>query len=282
MSGQIVIENSRLVAAQGTAVQTVIVVENGTLEQVEIVAGEGVAFQFNADNGEVTLSSNALGTHEILVGFAGEEAQDVIVLDVIEDTDEETETPPDAPVETPVVETPAVQPEPPAEVKAPAEVVVAPVVETPVVVEETQAYAPNVADLMRALDDYKTNMTLKTMVPTDVGVIQQGKLFRTILKVLNKEGNDFNANMNALVNFVKANRDDVFSERAINRFIPQVKLNKEEILLFTRLTAMLIVCADVEDRKLVGKRIDFRFIEQRLNNGGALQRLINFFNPATE
>lgn len=288
MSGQIVIENSRLVAEQGTAVKTVIVVENGTLDDVEITAVEGVAFNFDVDTGEVTLSSNALGTHEILVGFAGEEAQDVIVLDVIEDTSDEEQPTNEQPttqppVVEPVVETPppVVEQPPVVEVKAPAEAP-APVVQQAPAVEAPVEHPKEIAELMRGLEDYKSKMTLRTMVPTDVGVVQQGKLFRIIMKVLNKEGNDFSANMNALVNFVKANRDDVFSERAINRFIPQVKMNKEEILLFTRLTAMLLTCADVEDRKLVSKRIDFKFIEQRMNNGKAMQRLINFFNPATE
>lgn len=276
MSGQIVIQDTRLVAKQGVAIKTTLVVENGTLDDVEIVAAEGVAFDFDVDTGEITLSCNTIGSHEVLVGFKDEDAQDIIVLDVEEDKEDVIEQPtsseepaPTTPEPTPVV--PAAAPSTP------------PVVETPTpVVKTAPAPAANVVDLVRALEEYKFKMDLRALVPTELGIAQQQKLFKTIIKVLNKEGSDFVANMNTLIAFVKENRTGVFSEKAINRFIPQVKMNKEEVQLFTRLTAMLLVTADIEDKKLVSTRIDFRYIEQRLRNGKAMHQLINYFNPASE
>lgn len=276
MSGQIVIQDTRLVAKQGVAIKTTLVVENGTLDDVEIVAAEGVAFDFDVDTGEITLSCNTIGSHEVLVGFKDEDAQDIIILDVEEDKEEVIEQPTSSEEPTPSTPEPApvvTPPEPPAP----------PVVETPApVAKTTPAPAANVADLVRALEEYKFKMDLRAMVPTELGIAQQQKLFKTIVKVLNKEGSDFVANMNTLIAFVKENRTGVFSEKAINRFIPQVKMNKEEVQLFTRLTAMLLVTADIEDKKLVSTRIDFRYIEQRLRNGKAMHQLINYFNPASE
>lgn len=281
MSGQIVIENNRLVVEQGTAASTVIVVENGTLDDVEIAAVEGVAHDLNRETGELVLSSNVLGTHEILVGFKDEEPQDIIILDVTEEAGEQTNPPADPPVEEPKApEAPVVPPAPIAEPTPPVqEAPPAPAVEAAPAPAE---YPREVAELMRALDEYKSKMGLRNLIPTEQGIAQQQKLFKAIIKVLNKEDNDFRANMNALVKFVKENRQDVFNERAINRFIPQVKMNKEEILLFTRLTALLMLTADISDRKLVASRIDFKYIEQRLKNAKAFQRLMNYYNPATE
>lgn len=274
MSGQIVIENNRLVAEQGSNVSTIIVVENDTLDNVEITAAEGVAFNFNADNGEIVLSSNTLGTHEILVGFEGEDPQDVIVLDVIEEATAPVVESPAQPAPEPVVETPPAPPAPPVEQPKP----IAPVAPS----APKEAVASNVVELMGILEEYKTKMSLKGTVPVDVGVQMQGKLLRAYNKMLSKEGKDFVDNMNALVRFVKENRQDVFNERAINRFMQFVKMNKEEHQFFTRFNTLLIFTADIEDRKMVASRVDMKYIEARMKNSGAMQRLRNYYNPATE
>ena len=284
MSGKITIEDTRLSTEQGVAVVTKVTVENATLEDVVIYGADGVGEELNVETGELTLIGYDLGEHQIMLGLKDEDPQDVVVLTVgpgkpqsVEK--EDTIAKQDEPVKEPeaVVET-SKAPEPPPVVEQPKATVAAPVAPQ----QSTKEVPANVSELMRVLEEYKAKMDLRALVPTELGIAQQQKLFKILVKVLNKEGVDFTTNMNALLAFVKENRTGVFSERAINRFIPQVKMNKEEIQLFTRLTAMLITTADVEDKKLVSTRIDFRYIEQRLRNGKAMHQLINYFNPASE
>lgn len=277
MSGKIYINNTHLVAEVSTPAVCKMIVEDQDMENVEIVAQEGVAFNFDVETGELTLTSNNVGSYEITVGFEGEEPQDVILFETtsakVEEYSsvEEQPTKEEPKVEEVVVETP---------VAANEETPLAPpaVEDKPVVVPTSKA----TLDLMAALNEYKTKMGLKCAVDVALGTVQQQKLYRAIIRVLDKPETEFNENMDALINFVRENRNDVFNEKAINRFIPQVKLNKDEILLFTRLTTLLIITADIDNKKLVSSRVDFKYIEQKLNNAEAMRKLRNYYDPTTE
>lgn len=299
MSDKIVIENNKLTTEQGSMAKTVITVNDGSFEDVEIVTPNGVGFDFDLETGELSLASNSLGTHEVLIAYLDGEPQ-VITLEVVEDgvPDAPAQEEPQAPQSTSNEETT----QPPV-VDAPVEQTPPPVVETvvaPVVVEAPKrtATAPrsmfteeqialvankNTEELARHLKDYAEKMGPKVMVPDQVGAANQQKLFRAIIKVLNMEGKAFSDNMNYLVAFVKQHRDGVFNERYINRFVKHIKLNKDEAVLFSRLTTLLIITADMgKDKKLVPTRVDLKYIGDKLRNDAALNRLSNFYNPATE
>lgn len=282
-------------AVQGTAVITTITASSQhILDKMIVNAPDGIAFEFKKETGELTLLSGSIGEFKIDLNVYDESGEEILSGDFtfVVSAEQEEETPPADKVETqpeqtaPAVETPVVDTKASEEVQPKVD----PVVETPVVVAPAAVAAPAAeievtpatAELINFLNDYKMKMNIRAMVDTTLGVAQQTKLYKMLIKVLTKEGHDFTANMDALIAFVKANRNDVFAERCIGRFVPQLRLNKEEAMLFTRLTTLLIVTADVDNLTLVSSRIDFKFISTRLKNDAAMQRLQYYYNPVAE
>ena len=188
------------------------------------------------------------------------------------------------PVEEPVV--PVVE-EPVVVVQSvvPPEVVVAPVV-TPVAA--TPVPATIGADPMEGVSligemayqnilDYMVAMAPKKPIQIDAGCRHQTRLYSSILSIINNLDSDFNQAYGALLKLVHDNKDGVFHETQIFRFMEHISLPVNDRKAFTRILNMMKVTADPKGRDLALKQVSLKnSLEFGVTESG-LQRIMAFY-----
>lgn len=265
-------EDMSYTAEQGSHVKIQLDVKDVEFDDIiDVIAPEGVAHELSSTY-ELTLSSNTPGVYDVFIAINDETPEAAIIFEVKPIQQEEAAN--DAPVE----EVPAEEPPPP--------VVEEPVVETPPPAPKSTVAKPvtdpDKQEVLTTLEAYKARMTLSGMCSVEDGCRQQYNLNRLYTRIFSKPQLTFNKCMDTLIQFVRENRTDCFNERGINRFIGQVKMNKDEIQFFTRFNTMLLVVADLNDKKMISKRVDLKHIESKMSNGANMQKLYNYFNPTGE
>lgn len=265
-------EDMNFTAEQGSHVKIQLDVKDVEFDDIiDVIAPEGVAHELSSTY-ELTLSSNTPGVYDVFIAINDETPEAAFIFEVTPIQQQEVAN--DAPAE----DIPAEQP--------PAPVVEEPLVETPPPAPKPTAAKPitdpDKQEVITTLEAYKARMTLSGMCSVEDGCRQQYNLNRLYMRIFSKPQLVFNKCMDTLIQFVKENRSDCFNERGINRFIGQVKMNKDEIQFFTRFNTMLLVVADLNDKKMIGKRVDLKHIESKMSNGANMQKLYNYFNPTGE
>lgn len=259
-------------------------VENAPFQDVVIIDPNGVAYDIKAPvegTGEVVVTCSHPGEFSIGVKFIDEiETRDTITM-VIE---EESTTPANSESDTDTIISTE---EATGEVNASAqEQVSTPSTinseeKTEEVVKETKV-DPDTAELLERLEMYCSAMGPKIIVSESDVIIHQIGLFKIFTMVLNKTGVEFNKNISTLIKFIREHRQGAFNEKYIARGMSQIKLNANDRLLFARLITLFSISADVDNKTLVGKRFDFRYIANLINNDSTMQRLNGYYNPSRE
>jgi hypothetical protein len=190
-----------------------------------------------------------------------------------------------APVKAEVIPEPIVQP-----------VVVTPVVEVPPaapakvevvtpapVVEVTVANPMDGVSLVGKMAyqnilDYVINMAPKNPIQIDEGCRHQTRLYSSIMSIINNLDADFNKAFGALLKLIHEQKDGVFHEIQIFRFMDHIALPLDDRKAFQRIINLLKLTADPKGRALALKQVSLKnSLEFGVNESGR-QRLMAFYN----
>jgi len=126
--------------------------------------------------------------------------------------------------------------------------------------------------------DYMVAMAPKKPIQIETGCRHQTRLYSSILSIINNLDSDFNTAYGALLKLVHDNRDGVFHETQIFRFMEHIALPANDRKAFTRLINLMKVTADPKGRELSLKQVSLKnSLEFGITESG-LQRMMAFYH----
>lgn len=131
--------------------------------------------------------------------------------------------------------------------------------------------------LVSILKDYAHNMAPRRPVTSADCAGWQRRLYRAIAASLTYPAEEFTGAFNIILDFVRENRDGVFSERYIYREYASVALSRSEMLSFERLVRLLTLTVDVSSIDEISKHIDMSKVVENLSVQ-AQQNVLGFYN----
>jgi hypothetical protein len=125
---------------------------------------------------------------------------------------------------------------------------------------------------------YMEEMAPKRPISAEAGALNQKALYNTIVNTINFEEQYFHEVFTAILRLFEANKDGVFHETHVWRFMESVALSKDDLTAFQRLLSLIQVLGPVKGREQAIKQFDFnKVLQYRLNDAGR-QRLLTYFN----
>lgn len=131
--------------------------------------------------------------------------------------------------------------------------------------------------LQQNLDQYIEAMAPGKPHADEQGPMFQVLLYRTIQNVLAREGKDFTEGMDYLLQRIQENRDGVFNEKYVFRYMENIKLGQIERKTFERLLNLFITTADPATRTVTVKHVDIPTTVKNIPDGRVQQRLYEYY-----
>lgn len=147
------------------------------------------------------------------------------------------------------------------------------------IIDEVSAKVGNTAKFnLQTLADYMENMAPRKVMAANDGARHQVALYRALTNIINNTTDDFPAAFAAVLKLMDENRDGVFHESHVFRFMDVIALPEADRKAFQRLLNLLKLLAPTKGRKLAMGQVDFeRSLEHGITEAGR-QRVAAFFN----
>lgn len=126
--------------------------------------------------------------------------------------------------------------------------------------------------------EYIKKMNPKKPIEVSEGAKLQAALFRVIQSTINKEEKHFKQIFSAMLAIFLHEKNGVFHESCLFRFMDNVPLNGNEIKAFTRLLNLMKLTCSKESRAVTLKQVDIgKTLQYGLTDDGR-RKLIDFYN----
>lgn len=139
---------------------------------------------------------------------------------------------------------------------------------------------PDMLALQRDLQNYANQMSPAMRLTAHVGAAMQLSLFRTLMRVVTIQGDKFAPLWSAVLAFAFEHRNDLWSDRYINRFVSDMGSSVTDLRNFEKLRHVIAMTADPQSRAVAVKNMDFASILKFMTNAQAQQNLLGFYNAA--
>lgn len=136
---------------------------------------------------------------------------------------------------------------------------------------------PDMLALQRDLSNYTAQMMPAIRVPPGVGPAMQLTLYRAVMRVAGIKGDKFTPLWTAILAYAYEHRNDLWSERYINRFISDMNIPIVDIRNFEKLRHLISMTADPQSRAVAVKNIDFQTLMRFMPNPQVQQNLLGFY-----
>lgn len=135
-----------------------------------------------------------------------------------------------------------------------------------------------VINAMNAVQQYMQDMGPAMTQTTESGARHQVVLFRAIRTIIDYSHDDFQLAFATLLRLFDENKDGVFHERYVFRFMESVVLNQDERRAFERILNLIKLAAASAGRKEAVNQINFQKTLQYVFTEEGRQRVLAFFN----
>lgn len=130
-----------------------------------------------------------------------------------------------------------------------------------------------------SLQQYVINMKPRTPIEPGTGARHQQSLYRALINIIDKTGNDFEPVFGAALQLFHNHADGAFHEKHVFRFMEHVQLSPDERTAFQRLLNMMKLAADPKGRHIALKQMNFEStLKAPMVSEAGRQRVMAFFN----
>jgi hypothetical protein len=186
---------------------------------------------------------------------------------IFSEENEKTQTEPTTPVEQPTITT--------APVNTAAPVVNQNVVNPADTTTNNISAAGKIA--LQNIEDYMEAMKPRKPVTVEAGARHQVALYRAMTSIINNLNEDFKIVYSMMLNMMHKERDGVFHETHIFRFMDNVNLPEKDRKAFQRLINLCKVTADPKGRELALKQVNMEAtLEHGITEAGR-QKILHFY-----
>lgn len=136
---------------------------------------------------------------------------------------------------------------------------------------------PAVRGFASTLINYMDALAPGKGVSNEVGARNQSMFWRSIQSLVNGGGKEFNKGWSTFLNVIHAERQGIFSERYMFRFMEHVSMSKNDYSAFTAVLNLAHVTSDPKGRQVALKQVDIgKTLAQGFTDEGK-QNLLNFY-----
>lgn len=128
------------------------------------------------------------------------------------------------------------------------------------------------------LDSYVENMRPGRPIEPKDGAAMQAVLWNTIRLILKQPAPDFVTLLNNLLNTIKVNRQGVFNERYVYRFLDEVRITAPERRNFERILNLFLTTCDPQTRLASLRQVSLQTTLSGFTNQDEVSKLTAFYN----
>lgn len=140
-----------------------------------------------------------------------------------------------------------------------------------------KAETPAVRGFATALGNYLDAMGVTKAIPPEQGARHQVMFWRAIQAMINGGGKEFRMGWNAFLAVMQNEREGVFAERYMFRFVEQISIPKSDYDAFCSILNLAHVTADPKGRQLALKQVDMNKTLASGYNDEGRQALLSFY-----
>lgn len=134
--------------------------------------------------------------------------------------------------------------------------------------------------LANKISQYVETMSPVKRTTIDVGVLMQKRLNTVILQMLDLEDDRFTLFMDWFMKVIRESRavNGAFADKYILRYMSFLDIPQKQSFLFQRFINLLLLTAELKDKRVLKKKVDISYILNGLSKENAKNKLMRYYN----